>query len=265
MSPSEAAILMHRSLFEAAYGAAMKAQTHDRLASSIGDTHGWLSGPANLDQRKMLTPLFEVDDDLEARPSRSAPGRRALLEGPRLEAWSIASRLQSETDLIGCTAAKALVRPALVVPDSIQGDLASHLLDAHGHENSSERFVLQREKEAFDDSNAALLADGAEARSDAQPRAPLDVVGSELRASVRDDVLWRRARTSDGGVEQACEVARTGFFEENLKAEELSGKLVEHDGDVPGERPEGGQREGIPGGPQARGDWHDGGVAMPDV
>src|SRR5690606_15127368 len=42
-------------------------------------------------------------------------------------------------------------------------------------------------------------------------------------------------------------------------------KLVEHDGDVPGERPEGGQREGIPGGPQARGDWHDGGVAMPDM
>src|SRR5690606_18126887 len=90
-------------------------------------------------------------------------------------------------------------------------------------------------------------------------------VGSELRASVRDDVLWRRARTSDGGVEQAGDVARTGIFEENLKAEELSGRLVEHDGDVPGERPEGGQREGIPGGPQARRDGHDGGVAMPDM
>src|SRR5690606_13580332 len=171
-----------RSRSQAAFGTVRSPQAHHGLASSIGNTLGWLRSLANLDQRKMLTPLFEVDDDLEARPSGSAQRRRALLEGSRFEAWPIASRLQTETHLVGRAAAKALMRPALIVPGSIQGELASHLLDAHGHENSSERFVLQRENEAFNDSNAAFLADSAEARGDAQAGAPLDVVGSELRA-----------------------------------------------------------------------------------
>src|SRR5690606_40595889 len=99
MSHSEAAILMHHSCFQAAGGTAMKLQGAPRPGVDSSDASGELRSLANLDQRKMLTPLFEVDDDLEARPSRSAQGRRALLEGPRLEAWSIASGLQSETDL----------------------------------------------------------------------------------------------------------------------------------------------------------------------
>lgn len=63
---------MYRSCFQVAFGTVMVPQAHHGLRVDSSDAFGQLSDLANLDQRKMPTPLFEVDDDLDVGPSRSA-------------------------------------------------------------------------------------------------------------------------------------------------------------------------------------------------
>ena len=67
------------------------------------------------------------------------------------------------------------------------------------------------------------------------------------------------------GVEETEHLRGARFLRKDINGNQSSRKVIDDNGDVPGERPEGGQGERKPGSPEARRDGHDREVAVPGV
>ena len=89
--------------------------------------------------------------------------------------------------------------------------------------------MLERAEEAFDDGDAAGLADSAEAGLDLLPAAPIsETPGGELRALIGDEDCWFRAARADNASEELTNVARCRLFLEDGCAEAAAGVMVDH-------------------------------------
>ena len=92
---------------------------------------------------------------------------------------------------VGRLATQEGMRPPLVVPFHKASEPGPEIPASQGHLKQSCVLVLQSTDEAFDHSNASVLADGTEAGLDLFGFAPaLEPIAPELLTFVRDDVLW---------------------------------------------------------------------------
>src|SRR5690606_32472852 len=201
------------------------------------------------DGRQMLKALLVIDDKRERCAWFSAQlDSRGCRVGPScLEARSISRWPELGTDLIRSATAKGLVGSPAVVPMRIRDDLFAHSLEFDRHEDSPKRFGFEGENESLCDGNGALATQGAKAGLGAMLRTPIDVVGTKLHASVGDDVLGCPTGARHSGVEETEHLRGARFLRKDINGNQSSRKVIDDNGDVPGERPEGGQSERKPG------------------
>ena len=76
-------------------------------------------------------------------------------------------------DLVGRAAVERHVRAMAVVPAGKSLEFLSHLFASHGDQDDARAERFHREDEPLDDGDAAVLADGAEARLDLASLAPV--------------------------------------------------------------------------------------------
>jgi len=103
------------------------------------------------------------------------------LAGTRGTSWPIGSWLEARS-AIGWVAAvvhfvrraavQRHVRPMFVVPADEQIEHSAERLASHGHHEQSRTAGLECQDESLDDGQAAVLADGPEARTDVATLAP---------------------------------------------------------------------------------------------
>ena len=92
---------------------------------------------------------------------------------------------------VGRPATQEGMRPPLVVPFHEASEPGPEIPASQWDVKQSCAFVLQSTNEAFDHSNASVLADGTEAGLDLFGFAPaLEPIAPELATLVGDDVLW---------------------------------------------------------------------------
>ena len=92
---------------------------------------------------------------------------------------------------VGCPTTQERMRPPLVVPFHEASEPGPEIPAAQWHVKQACVFVLQSTDEAFDHSNASVLADGTEAGLDLFGFAPaFEPIAPELATLVGDDVLW---------------------------------------------------------------------------
>ena len=93
-------------------------------------------------------------------------------------------------DFVGRSTVEELVRPMLVVPVEMTDQFSPHVFSSQWNGDSACALVFERADETFDNSDAAVFANGSKTRLDAFTLAPsLECVAPELRAFVADDVL----------------------------------------------------------------------------
>ena len=140
-----------------------------------------------------MPPCFDEGYDEAARSHLGAAlGWRTLAVRAHVLAVSV-------EHFARCSPGEALMWPVLVVPNEVRVDLARKETEGHRHEDAPQGFVFHRADEALDDGDAAVLPDGAEARSHGTSSTPGAVVALKLHALVGDDVPRRGA-----GVAHPC-------------------------------------------------------------
>ena len=152
-----------------------------------------------------------VRADNEAEPCSGSPPitRRSASQhaSAGLEAWSLDAGLSFRESLCRRSAVQGLMRPLFVIPTDVICKPAAHDRQSERDAGDAEALVFEAAPEALndpwesptgDDSNAALLADGTEARGDAALGTPLSIARAKLHTAIGDDVLRRLARDGDG-------------------------------------------------------------------
>ena len=106
--------------------------------------------------------------------------------------------------------------PPLVVPFDEASEPSSEIPASHRDVKHSRVFVLQTTDEAFDHSNASVLADGAEAGLDLLVFAPaFEPIAPELAALVGDDVLWLDTVLLDRAIQELLNCSGTRRLSED--------------------------------------------------
>ena len=104
---------------------------------------------------------------------------------------------------VGRPATQEGMRPPLVEPFHVSGEVGAEIPASEGHVKQSCAFALQSANEALDDSNAPVLPHGTEAGFDLCPFAPaLETVAPELATLVGDDVLGLGAVVLDRAIQE---------------------------------------------------------------
>ena len=103
--------------------------------------------------------------------------------------------------LAGRRAAEGFVRTMLDIPSDVRGDLAVHAGNGKRQRDDPQVLGLERQEEALDDGDRAMLADPAEAWLHAVLRAPVAVLALELHAPVGDDVARCATDLRDRAIE----------------------------------------------------------------
>ena len=174
--------------------------------------------------------------------------------------------LRSVAQVGGRAASEALVRTVVVVPEDVGFDLAAHGGEAHREDGKpGEELGLQGAEEAFDESDAAALSDGAEARTDPTAAAPVAVVVLKLGALIGEDVPGGDAGATASGVEEASDVACGGLSEEEPARNDGAGVVVEDSGEPEAEGPALEESLREPRHPEAGDEREEGEVDVPDV
>ena len=88
-----------------------------------------------------------------------------------------------------------------VVPADVRVDLATKRRTLEGHGDPAEALVLERADESLDESDAALLPDGAEARPNAPALAPGEILALELHTAIGDEMSGRASGVENRAVE----------------------------------------------------------------
>ncbi len=91
-----------------------------------------------------------------------------------------------------------------VVPPYEDGELLLKSVSSEWNQDPPRAFVFQRENEALDDRDAAVLACGAVAWSDPSPTTPIpETVAVELSLLVANKVAWHPPDLSDTAPEKS--------------------------------------------------------------
>ena len=130
----------------------------------------------------------------------------------------------TEVDFVRRAAIEIGMWAEFVVPVDEQFELTSKRTSAVSHESEfASAFLFQRPNGAFDDSDASMLAGGAETRLEATFLAPcLEAVATENRVLVGDDVLRRVGRSGDASAEEDTHCLRVWPLLENSKRHQPS-------------------------------------------
>jgi hypothetical protein len=125
---------------------------------------------------------FELSAGLSAQPGvRRGADRVAQPVWARLEARPPAGCRDSPVSFLGCAPGKELVRSEAVVPVLVESAGFLEATAVEWNDHAAKELVLHAKDEPLDDGDAALLADGPEARLDPAPPAP---------AICRDLEIW---------------------------------------------------------------------------
>ena len=107
-----------------------------------------------------------------------------------------------------------------------------------GDQQPSRALVLQAADQSFDDRDAAVLADRAEALLDLPTGTPpLEPLVGELRAVVGDDVLGCRPRSASRSTEERPDRTGGRLAVEDRKAHDAPGVVIDDHGNPPAKRP----------------------------
>ena len=132
-----------------------------------------------------MTAAVDIGDD-ESQGTLGSPRRRALsLRTPT----PVLVALTHQESLLRRPTPHALMGPMLSIPEEVGIELVLDRYQRNGHDDGLEALVLHGADEPFDDSDAAVLSEGAEARPDAVGPAPGSVGTLKLHAPVGGDVL----------------------------------------------------------------------------
>jgi hypothetical protein len=147
------------------------------------------------------------------------------LDAPVLRRRAVAERTATfPEEFLRRPAVEGLVRAVGVVPLDVGVDLHLDLAKGERDEDAPESLVLEGPDEALDDRDAALLADGAEAGTDAALFAPGAVIALKLRAPVRHDVLGVLSCGGDGALEDLEHLAGGRLLLEDAAGENGAGE-----------------------------------------
>ena len=139
---------------------------------------------------------------------------------------------------MGCPTAQSCVRAAGVVRGDECVRAGTHLPKGQRNEDASEALVLQRPNEPFDERDAAVVANGAEARLDRAAFAPtLERLASELPVLVGDDVLGFGFGVAESSNQEVADLRAGWLLAEDADAHDSPGEVVHNDGQPPPERP----------------------------
>ena len=216
--------------------------------------------------------VLDVKGDLSARLAfdehlRLCARGRPWPEWTRFEARLAIERSSRVVDLVGRSSAQGHVGTMLVVPLEVVRQLTAECRPGVGHRDSTRGFVFQAENKPLDHGDAAVLADGAEARRNAMafPAALVEARAGELRPLVGDEVFRLGLDDSHEPAEERSHGDGIRLLAEDRVAHGAAGEVVDDDGDPPAERPALRQGEGPKGGPEAQRGRHEGQVDVPDV
>ena len=189
--------------------------------------------------------VAHVELDADAKPStnermRSGTRRPSRPSGTRFVAWSATGGTPTEVDLVGSPHSERLVRTLGVVPVPPKGQLAQEVSAPERDEDQPSRALgLERPHQAFDDGDAAVLTDGAEAVRDSVTAAPPgEVLLCELKAMVGDQVVRSLAGGFDNAVEEGTDRLGGRLLLEYSDAHHAAREVILNDGDEPAEWPE---------------------------
>ena len=215
------------------------------------------SAPPSTDNTSLRLRRVELDNDellrrrraLHIEPKRGAarPDRSTVenrIPRARLDPRKVACRHRAAGALIWRRPAEPLMRPMLVVPARVRVEQTLHLGDRKWHEKRGpEQLGLEREDEALDERDRAMLAESAVPLLHAAFAAPVAVADLKLPALVGHQV--RRQRP--GGVEQPRDLIGCRYAPKARKLDDTPREVVEDDDDRPAGGPDGRQRERPPG------------------
>jgi len=159
------------------------------------------------------------------------------------------------------------MRPLRVVPSDEVVQLATERRGCQRNDRQQPRaLVLHRLDEPLDDSQAAVLADGAESLLDAAGAAPrVELLRCELRSVVCDEVAGPTADLPAESAQEVRNLAGARLFLEVRCPHGATGEVIDDDGDPPAERPALRDGERLAGDPEAAEGGNGRQVKMPDV
>ena len=136
-------------------------------------------GGFEFDDRQIRLPFEKGDEQLE-HDAVFSPG----FDG-------VGSGVEAKTDVHGNTSTQSLMRTELVIPGEVQRQDAAHVIGILGDSDLAGTFLLERTHEAFENGDAAVLADGTESLmniSEFLGTLGHEKGGGELRALIGDEV-----------------------------------------------------------------------------
>ena len=162
--------------------------------------HGISGGAADSHTRQRTEAVHEVDRDLQAG-ARLAFDKRLRVStrrwprpiGPRLEARLAASASAGKINLVGRGTLQCRVRAIPIVPETNELELTIAGAAQERYPRHSAHGLFQRADETLDDRNAPLLADGAEALTNAVTAAPASEAGARKLPALVSDQVFRRS------------------------------------------------------------------------
>ena len=98
--------------------------------------------------------------------------------------------------------------PLFIVPAEIGGQLSLKCLESQWYDNPSRALVLERQNEALDDGNGAVLPNCPESRIDAPCQAPTLIVLAELWTLVTDDGPRNASCHLNGDIQPVSDLVR---------------------------------------------------------
>src|SRR6516225_9914471 len=171
--------------------------------------------------------------------------------GSRLETRLAAGATVCEVDFVGCGAPQRHVWPIAVVPRNSQMDFAVNRAAQQRYPRRGPQALLQCPPKAFDDSNAACLADSTESLTDVvMAAAVLQAVAGKLLSLVRDQVPGGCADLANHLAQKTADLLRGRLSAKAGEAKHTSRVMIQYHSQPPAERPALRQRERQPRGPE---------------
>lgn len=208
---------------------------------------------AQADDRQFLAPRNVGHDELQLGFQSPATDAIVVTEfHARAGFPTLHAPCFSREDVGGDIAGEGHVRAGRGIPANVGAEGECHAVRAERDEYLVEKLVFEGFEEPFNDGNAAVFAEGAEARVTTVGGAPRAIDGLEMGPLVRDNVPRCAPGRGDGHIEHGTDLVCGGGESEMGAREGCAGEMVEHGDDVPAARPAGWERRGAQGSQKPR-------------
>ena len=193
----------------------------------------------------MSSAIMEVDEEFKsvARLSsdnrdRFGARRRPRPAFPWLDPRSLVGRPLVEVDFVRCCSVECRMRPMLVVPGEVGSELFAKVRLQLRDYNPARRLVFQGPDEAFDNSDAPMLPDGAKPWANSLAFAPaLEGAAPEDSVLVADQILGRNFDASYRSTKKPAYGKRVRPLGKDGEAHRPSRVVINDHGQPPAERP----------------------------